>query len=152
MSEATTNGGRVVPHTNGKASYAEKHQIADHFIGGNKLANAPPSKVKDFVAENDGHTVITNVRDSRAPAVEEKKEIGRTPSLGPLSPRGGGFSHWKEPALTAIFSVTGPDCQQRYRRRQGDPVGAEMGIRDLRRREGHPVHCDGHSRRFGRQC
>ncbi|ROT38258.1 acetyl-CoA carboxylase [Sodiomyces alkalinus F11] len=51
----------VVPHMNGKASYAEKHKIADHFIGGNNLANAPASKVKDFVAAHDGHTVITNV-------------------------------------------------------------------------------------------
>ncbi|KAH7038334.1 acetyl-CoA carboxylase [Microdochium trichocladiopsis] len=55
------NGSRTVPVSNGKASYAEKHKIADHFIGGNKLANAPPSKVKDFVANHDGHTVITNV-------------------------------------------------------------------------------------------
>ncbi|EGY22236.1 hypothetical protein VD0002_g8026 [Verticillium dahliae] len=62
MTQVEANGtGRVVPQSNGKASYAEKHNIADHFIGGNKLANAPASKVKDFVAENDGHTVITNV-------------------------------------------------------------------------------------------
>lgn len=57
--------GRSVPYVNGKAngkaSYAERFNIADHFIGGNRLANAPPSKVKDFVAEHDGHTVITNV-------------------------------------------------------------------------------------------
>jgi acetyl-CoA carboxylase/biotin carboxylase 1 len=56
-----TNGvnGRSAP--NGRASYAERHKPADHFIGGNRLSNAPSSKVKDFVAENDGHTVITNV-------------------------------------------------------------------------------------------
>jgi acetyl-CoA carboxylase/biotin carboxylase 1 len=54
--------GRSVPYVNGKQSYAEKYSIADHFIGGNRLENAPPSKVKDFVAQNDGHTVITNVR------------------------------------------------------------------------------------------
>ncbi|KAH6977990.1 hypothetical protein EDB82DRAFT_503104 [Fusarium venenatum] len=54
--------GRSVPYVNGKQSYAEKFNIADHFIGGNRLANAPPSKVKDFVGQNDGHTVITNVR------------------------------------------------------------------------------------------
>jgi acetyl-CoA carboxylase/biotin carboxylase 1 len=53
--------GRSVPYVNGKQSYAEKFNIADHFIGGNRLANAPPSKVKDFVGQNDGHTVITNV-------------------------------------------------------------------------------------------
>lgn len=52
---------RTVPVANGSASYAEKHKIADHFIGGNRLANAPASKVKDFVAAHDGHTVITNV-------------------------------------------------------------------------------------------
>lgn len=53
--------GVTVPDVNGKATYAEKHQVADHFIGGNRLENAPPSKVKDFVASHDGHTVITNV-------------------------------------------------------------------------------------------
>ncbi|KAK8048184.1 hypothetical protein PG994_009914 [Apiospora phragmitis] len=58
---ATANGNRTVPVSNGKASYAEKHRIADHFIGGNKLENAPSSVVKDFVAAHDGHTVITNV-------------------------------------------------------------------------------------------
>ncbi|KAK0639553.1 acetyl-CoA carboxylase [Cercophora newfieldiana] len=59
-----TNGhskNRTVPVHNGKASYAEKHKLADHFIGGNQLKNAPPSKVKDFVSSHDGHTVITNV-------------------------------------------------------------------------------------------
>lgn len=62
---ATSNG--TVPVSNGTASYAEKHQIADHFIGGNKLANAPPSVVKDFVATHDGHTVITNVSSASDP-------------------------------------------------------------------------------------
>jgi hypothetical protein len=60
-SGANGTNGRTVPVTNGKASYAEKHNIADHFIGGSRLENAPPSKVKDFVAQHDGHTVITNV-------------------------------------------------------------------------------------------
>jgi acetyl-CoA carboxylase/biotin carboxylase 1 len=55
-----TNG--TVPVMNGSSSYAAKHNLADHFIGGNKLAHAPPSRVKDFVAAHDGHTVITNVR------------------------------------------------------------------------------------------
>ncbi|KAI1324066.1 acetyl-CoA carboxylase [Xylariaceae sp. FL0255] len=58
---ATTNGKRTVPVANGKATWAEKHKVADHFIGGNRLENAPSSKVKDFVAAHDGHTVITNV-------------------------------------------------------------------------------------------
>ncbi|KAK0666538.1 acetyl-CoA carboxylase [Cercophora samala] len=57
----TPRNGVIVPKSNGKASYAEKHKIASHFIGGNRLENAPPSKVKDFVANHDGHTVITNV-------------------------------------------------------------------------------------------
>ncbi|KAK5659645.1 hypothetical protein OQA88_853 [Cercophora sp. LCS_1] len=63
MAETSGKGrnGVTVPKFNGKASYAEKHKIADHFIGGNKLTNAPASKVKDFVASHDGHTVITNV-------------------------------------------------------------------------------------------
>ncbi len=47
--------------TNGKASFSEKNKVADHFIGGNKLENAPESHVKDFVAAHGGHTVITNV-------------------------------------------------------------------------------------------
>ncbi|OQO06154.1 Acetyl-CoA carboxylase [Cryoendolithus antarcticus] len=52
-----TNG-----HTNGeKASYSSKFDLADHFIGGNELSRAPPSKVKDFVAASDGHTVITSI-------------------------------------------------------------------------------------------
>ncbi|KAI0883500.1 acetyl-CoA carboxylase [Annulohypoxylon maeteangense] len=56
-----TNGTRTVPITNGKVTYAEKHKLPEHFIGGNKLENAPPSKVKDFVASHDGHTVISNI-------------------------------------------------------------------------------------------
>ncbi|KAJ4303919.1 acetyl-coenzyme-A carboxylase [Collariella sp. IMI 366227] len=61
MAENVPRSGVTVPHVNGKATYAQKHTLAPHFIGGNKLENAPPSKVKDFVANNDGHTVITNV-------------------------------------------------------------------------------------------
>jgi acetyl-CoA carboxylase/biotin carboxylase 1 len=53
--------GVTVPHVNGSATYAEKNGLPAHFIGGNKLDNAPPSKVKDFVASHGGHTVITNV-------------------------------------------------------------------------------------------
>lgn len=53
--------GRTVPVANGKATWAEKHKVHDHFIGGNRLDKAPTSKVKDFVAAHDGHTVITNV-------------------------------------------------------------------------------------------
>ncbi|EPE05929.1 acetyl- carboxylase [Ophiostoma piceae UAMH 11346] len=62
MTEITSQGGAPAKvKANGKASYTEKHKIADHFVGGNKLENAPESKVKDFVASHGGHTVITNV-------------------------------------------------------------------------------------------
>ena len=68
---AAVNGKSVKPHPNGtvpvlngSTSYAAKHQLADHFIGGNKLENAAAGPVKDFVANHDGHTVITNVRKS----------------------------------------------------------------------------------------
>lgn len=57
--------GVTVPVANGKATYAQRHKIADHFIGGNRLENAPPSKVKEWVAAHDGHTVITNVSRSQ---------------------------------------------------------------------------------------
>jgi acetyl-CoA carboxylase/biotin carboxylase 1 len=46
------------------SSYAAKYDLAPHFIGGNNLKVASPGKVKDFVAAHDGHTVITNVRES----------------------------------------------------------------------------------------
>ncbi|KAF2646451.1 hypothetical protein P280DRAFT_415750 [Massarina eburnea CBS 473.64] len=60
MAGAQQNG------TNGSAngapsSWAAKHDLAPHFIGGNHLGHAAPSKVKEFVAAHDGHTVITNV-------------------------------------------------------------------------------------------
>lgn len=54
-------GSLLVPHANGKATYSELRKVADHFIGGNRLQDAPNSKVKDFVSANDGHTVISNV-------------------------------------------------------------------------------------------
>ena len=67
MAEINGNGNGVntngtVPIMNGTTSYAAKHKLADHFIGGNRLENAAPSRVRDFVANHDGHTVITNVR------------------------------------------------------------------------------------------
>lgn len=45
-----------------QSSYAAKFNIHPHFIGGNHLAAAPAGAVKDFVAKNDGHTVISNVK------------------------------------------------------------------------------------------
>ena len=54
--------GAVNGHTNGaSSSYAAKFNLAPHFIGGSELSQAPPSKVKDFVAASDGHTVISSV-------------------------------------------------------------------------------------------
>ena len=56
-----TNG-VTVPLTNGHAkSYAARHKLAAHFVGGNHLAAAASGHVKDFVAAHDGHTVITSV-------------------------------------------------------------------------------------------
>lgn len=53
---------KVNGHSNGfPSAMAAKYNLAPHFIGGNALPQAPPSKVKDFVAAHDGHTVITNV-------------------------------------------------------------------------------------------
>lgn len=60
------------PHVNGTvhqtdgqvknmSSYAAKHKLPAHFIGGNHLAAAPAGSVKDFIASSDGHTVITSV-------------------------------------------------------------------------------------------
>lgn len=98
--KAHTNG--TVPVANGHVSYAAKHKLADHFIGGNRLENAVAGPVKDFVAAHDGHTFITNV------------SMGR-----------GGFQF----VLTAS---TGLDCQQWYCGSEGDSISAEMGLRDLR--------------------
>jgi len=35
--------------------------LPSHFIGGNRLEVARPGAVRDFVAANGGHTVITSV-------------------------------------------------------------------------------------------
>lgn len=43
------------------SSSAARYNLAPHFIGGNHLGAAAPGKVKDFVAAQDGHTVITSV-------------------------------------------------------------------------------------------
>lgn len=72
MAHATTNGtanGTSPSMTNGThTSYAAKHNLAAHFIGGNHLAVAPAGPVKDFVAAHDGHTVITSVGDRVVPS------------------------------------------------------------------------------------
>jgi len=115
-----TNG--TVPITKGNVSYAAKHKLADHFIGGNKLENAPASAVKDFVAHHDGHTVITNVSLAELPA-NKLTRAQLTPSAD-------------------------SDCQQRYCGSQGDSVRSKMGLRNIWQREGHPVHSYGYSRGF----
>lgn len=73
MAPLISNG---APQTNGNSntltkgharSYSAKHNLPSHFIGGNHLKAALSGRVKDFVAHNDGHTVITSVsgRQSR---------------------------------------------------------------------------------------
>ncbi|KAF2221698.1 acetyl-CoA carboxylase acc1 [Elsinoe ampelina] len=62
MADAKGGAAKTNGHSNGHpSSYAAKFNLPSHFIGGNELSQAPPSKVKDFVAAHDGHTVITNV-------------------------------------------------------------------------------------------
>lgn len=80
-SDTNSVNGQSAPSQNGDASYAEKHNIADHFIGGNKLANAPSSKVKDFVAQHDGHTVITNVSCERIDAMRLRGGVSSSACL-----------------------------------------------------------------------
>ena len=59
--------------TNGHpSSWQAKHDIPSHFIGGNRLEKAPASKVKDFVQDSDGHSVITSV--SSFPPAPETQE------------------------------------------------------------------------------
>jgi acetyl-CoA carboxylase/biotin carboxylase 1 len=49
-------------HANGQpSSYAARHNLAPHFVGGNHVSQAVPSKLKDFVIAHDGHTVIGSV-------------------------------------------------------------------------------------------
>ena len=62
MADAVGGAPKVNGHSNG--SYSAKFDLQPHFIGGNELSVARPSKVKDFVAAHDGHTVITNVSTS----------------------------------------------------------------------------------------
>jgi len=60
--DAVAGASKTNGHGNGYPSaYAAKYNLAAHFIGGNELSRAAPSKVKEFVAQHDGHTVITKV-------------------------------------------------------------------------------------------
>ena len=49
------------PRSKNPSSYSAKFNLHPHFIGGNHLGVAPAGSVKDFVANHDGHTVITSV-------------------------------------------------------------------------------------------
>ncbi|KAL8690201.1 MAG: hypothetical protein Q9218_004295 [Villophora microphyllina] len=61
QADGLTHNPKSKGHGRKLSSYAAKHKLAPHFIGGNHLDVAPASSVKDFVTKNDGHTVITNV-------------------------------------------------------------------------------------------
>lgn len=61
MGEVNGVNGSSKVVVNGKSSWQSKHDLPSHFIGGNKLGNAPPSSVKEFVENSDGHSVITSV-------------------------------------------------------------------------------------------
>lgn len=92
-------------HDRKSSSYAAKHKLAPHFIGGNHLDVAAPSSVKEFVANHDGHTVITNVSNSNS-------ELAGN--------------------ILINLSSIGAYCQQWNCSCQGNPIGPEMGLRDLR--------------------
>ena len=120
----TTNGvNGVKPQVNGvQSSWQAKHELGSHFYGGNRLEKAPPSKVKDFVQAQDGHSVITSVS----------------------------FIHAEVSAGTrGLTTVLDLDREQRHCSSQGDPIRTKMGLRDIRRRASHSVHGDGYTGRFG---
>ena len=127
MADAVGGASQANGHSNGTpSSYAAKHNIPSHFIGGNELSQAQPSKVKDFVAAQDGHTVITSVSLFRT---DNRRNNTRADSKS-----------------------IGSHCQQRYCCRQRDQICTKMGLRDLWRRKGHPIYRHGHTRRSGSQC
>lgn len=64
MANAVGGAARSNGQANGLNGHTQTPQVLDHFIGGNELSKAPPSKVKDFVAASAGHTVITSVRSA----------------------------------------------------------------------------------------
>lgn len=68
QADGLTHNPKIKGHSRKLSSYAAKHKLAPHFIGGNHLDVAPASSVKDFVAKNDGHTVITNVSNAKSGA------------------------------------------------------------------------------------
>ena len=67
MAPSVSNGtsqinGHSKPFKAQTKSYSSKYNLPPHFIGGNHLKAALSGSVKDFVTNNDGHTVITSVR------------------------------------------------------------------------------------------
>src|SRR5947199_4943594 len=69
----TVNGTNGVMTNGQPSSWQAKHQVPSHFIGGNHLDVAPPSAVKDFVQNSDGHSVITSVSIAKfAPAAYQR--------------------------------------------------------------------------------
>ena len=66
MAPPGVNGVNGAKAVNGaQSSWQARYDLqtkSPHFIGGNRLAKAPQSKVKDFVQDYDGHSVITSVR------------------------------------------------------------------------------------------
>jgi acetyl-CoA carboxylase / biotin carboxylase 1 len=65
MAPPAVNGVNGTKANGTQSSWQSRHNLhsnSPHFIGGNQLEKAPPSKVKDFVQNSDGHSVITSVR------------------------------------------------------------------------------------------
>lgn len=48
----------------GSSCYVAKRKVVPHFVGGNEISKALPSKVKEFVVSSEGHSVISSVRMS----------------------------------------------------------------------------------------
>lgn len=123
--------------SNGHVS-AAKYNIPSHFIGGNHLDAAPPSSVKDFVANHEGHSVISSVSGNLRGS--ETTKVFRSHQHSTIS-------------LTSGLALgIGSHRQQRYCRRQGDSIGPEMGLRNIRQRACHSVHGHGHTGRFAGKC
>ncbi|KPI45475.1 Acetyl-CoA carboxylase [Cyphellophora attinorum] len=64
MAPPAVNGVNGTKANGTQSSWQSRHNLhsnSPHFIGGNQLEKAPPSKVKDFVQNSDGHSVITSV-------------------------------------------------------------------------------------------
>lgn len=82
VTESQTSGKMAPPAVNGtkavngaQSSWQTRYDLASkspHFIGGNRLQKARPSKVKDFVTSADGHSVITSVRSNLCALPEVK--------------------------------------------------------------------------------